>query len=198
MKHHASVVALGLLLILFLYSNGLDGPFLFDDHIRITQKKWIEIESLAPADPARAWNSSFSWSPADRPLAQLSFGVNRALAGLEPWSFKPTNLALHVHSGLLVFAFVRLAYRAIAGSRADESLGGTLAVATADTWLLHPIPCRHGAKYGAAACCNASANETDAPDRHPRRRPRPGPDRPTIAQIPTNTADTLIWRPSRR
>ncbi len=70
---------------------------------------------------AQAWNSSFSPFPSNRPLAQLSFGINHALAGLNPWAFKATNLAIHLLIGLLVFVFTRLAYRAVAGDAADRS-----------------------------------------------------------------------------
>ena len=70
---------LALAATLALYAKGLDGPFLFDDHIHITQNKWVKIESLTWPDLAQAWNSSFSNFPSDRPLSQLTFGINHAL-----------------------------------------------------------------------------------------------------------------------
>ena len=130
---------LALAATLALYAKGLDGPFLFDDHIHITQNNWVKIESLGWPDLAQAWNSSFSNFPSDRPLSQLTFGINHALNGLDPWVFKTTNLAIHLATGLLVFVFTRLAYRAVTGSEEDAEKGLLLAVATTALWLLHPM-----------------------------------------------------------
>jgi hypothetical protein len=112
---------------------------MFDDHIHITQNRWVKIESLAWDDLVRAWNSSFSAFPANRPLAQLTFGINHALSGLDPWAFKVTNLVIHLATGALVFVFTRLLYRAATGMVGDPRRGNLLAAATAAVWLLHPL-----------------------------------------------------------
>ena len=122
-----------------VYSAGLNGPFLFDDHIHITQNRWVKIESLAWPDLVQAWNSSFSTFPLNRPLALLTFGVNHALAGLDPWAFKTTNLVIHLISGVLVFVFSRLVLRAVSGGKSDPVWHGICAAAVAAVWLLHPL-----------------------------------------------------------
>lgn len=122
-----------------VYSNGLNGPFLFDDHIHITQNQWVKIDRLDWASLIRAWNSSFSAFPANRPLSQLSFGVNHAVSGLDPWAFKLTNLVIHLATGWLVFVFTRLSYRALMGDSGDPDTGRMLAAATTALWLLHPL-----------------------------------------------------------
>ncbi len=126
-------------IVIFLYADSLNGPFLFDDHVHITQNRWVKITSLAWADLVQAWNSSFSPFPSNRPLAQLTFGVNHALAGLSPWAFKATNLAVHIATSMLVFVLARLAYRAVAGQSADPQRGNLLAITTTAIWLLHPL-----------------------------------------------------------
>lgn len=123
-----------------VYAPALSGPFLFDDAIHITQNRWVKIDALDWASLSRAWHSSFSAFPASRPLAQLTFGINHALAGLDPWAFKATNLAIHLVTGLLIFVFTRLAYRAVVGSAAaDDRRGQVLAAAATAVWLLHPL-----------------------------------------------------------
>jgi hypothetical protein len=122
-----------------LYWGGLNGPFLFDDSIHITQNRWVKIESLGYTDLARAWNSSFNKFPSDRPLAQLSFGVNHALAGLDPFAFKATNLALHLLTGVMVFVFLNLVVRALGNDPAMHRRGALVAAAAATFWLLHPL-----------------------------------------------------------
>ncbi|WP_078119412.1 hypothetical protein [Thiosocius teredinicola] len=124
---------------LAIYTPGLNGPFLFDDNIHIVQNQWVKINSLAASELLRAWNSSFNDFPASRPLAQLSFGINHAIAGLDPWAFKATNLAIHILTGVAVFLFTRLAYRAIARNTYDAKYELGWALATMAVWLLHPI-----------------------------------------------------------
>lgn len=68
----ASFVTYGLLLILvgatiFVYARGLHGPFLLDDSIHITQNRWVKIDSLSWSNLSRAWDSSFSAFPSNRP-----------------------------------------------------------------------------------------------------------------------------------
>ncbi|MGB5744648.1 MAG: hypothetical protein WBM65_19730 [Sedimenticolaceae bacterium] len=134
-----SILLLALAATLLVYAHGLNGPFLFDDHIHITKNQWVKIESLGWADLMRAWNSSFSAFPSNRPLAQLSFGINHALTGLDPWAFKATNLAIHLLTGVLVFVFTRLAYRAVCDGAVDRQRETQLALAAAAVWLLHPL-----------------------------------------------------------
>jgi len=123
----------------FLYFGGLNGPFLFDDYIHITQNQWVKIDSLSWPHLVQAWGSSFSPFPTNRPLAQLSFGVNHALSGLDPWAFKTTNLAIHLLSGLFVYLLVHLVFRALNRERGDATTAQIMALTTAALWLVHPL-----------------------------------------------------------
>ena len=139
LKHGNLILLVALLVTAVVYAGGLNGPFLFDDHIHITQNRWVKIDSLGWLDLAQAWHSSFSAFPSNRPLAQLSFGINHALSGLDPWAFKTTNLAIHLLSGLLVYAFIRLVLRALAGGTTLSQRDTFVATAVAAVWLLHPM-----------------------------------------------------------
>lgn len=131
------LVAIGMTLL--VYWNGLNGPFLFDDHVHISQNRWVKIQSLDLHSLTQAWNSSFSAFPSNRPLSQLTFGINHAIAGLDPKAFKAVNLAIHLINGVLVYLFVRLGFTALTG-RAPSSTGEKLLpVAVAAVWLLHPM-----------------------------------------------------------
>lgn len=135
MKRAWIILLFGIGIALLVYANGLNGPFLFDDHVHISQNRWVKIDSLGIDNLERAWNSSFSQFPANRPLAQLSFGVNHALSGLDPWAFKLTNLVIHLLNGVFVFLFVRLAMRAAGKPSPADMTAAFVAV----VWLLHPI-----------------------------------------------------------
>jgi len=89
------------------YWVGLDGDFLFDDNPHIVRNTLVQIHTLSPADLWQAWGSSVFSFPNSRPLAMLTFGVNHAFSGLDPFAFKATNLALHLLAGLLLYAVAR-------------------------------------------------------------------------------------------
>lgn len=132
-------VAITIVAAVAVYAPGLSGPFLFDDSVHISQNRWVKIDNLGWDNLVRAWNSSFSAFPSNRPLAQLSFGVNHAVAGLNPWAFKSVNLAIHLLTGLAIFVFARLGLRALSG-QTDRIQGETFfALAVAAFWLLHPL-----------------------------------------------------------
>jgi hypothetical protein len=118
-----------------LYQHGLGGPFLFDDNIHIVQNPSLHISSLSLTDLSQAANSSV----VGRPLAQVSFGINHATTGLAPVPFKATNLALHLLTGLALFVFSRLAFRALS-QRSTHSRDEVLfAFAVSAIWLIHPL-----------------------------------------------------------
>ena len=129
-------------LSVLVYLPGLEGPFLFDDHIHIRQNVQVHINDFSADSLAQAWNSSFNPPPTDRPLAQLTFGVNHAFTGLSTQAFKATNLAIHLVNGWLAFLFARSLMQAYSTAR-QLTISRTriewFAVAVAAIWLLHPL-----------------------------------------------------------
>lgn len=129
--------AIGLILLLAItaavFWPALGGPFLFDDLIHLPELgRDGGIDSLG--DLLRFAFSSDS-GPLRRPLAMLSFALNDQAWPADPWSFKYTNLMLHLLNGVLVFALVRQLGRLTdLARRADW-----LALAVTALWLLHPI-----------------------------------------------------------
>lgn len=130
------MVALGLIAALLATLTvswaALDGPFLFDD--------FPNLENLAQLRGRLDWSSlahyaSLFQGQPGRPLSMLSFVINDFAWPSEPWSFKYTNLLLHLLVGVLVFGFARsLARLATSSSRADLA-----ALITASAWLIHPM-----------------------------------------------------------
>ena len=72
-----------LLLTVLVYLPGLPGPFLFDDAPHVSKNTQVHIKDLSPSSLYQAWHSSHAKGTASRPLAQLTFGVNHALSGLD-------------------------------------------------------------------------------------------------------------------
>jgi hypothetical protein len=99
-------LVLALLLLVAVYWSGLAGPFLFDDQIGLVNNRWIQIHSLAPPE---LWQAALSRDSAlGRPLSMVSFAVNHALSGLQPWPYKFTNLLIHLLNTVLVAVFAYL------------------------------------------------------------------------------------------
>lgn len=120
-----------------IYSAGLRGAFFFDDVPNILAVEAIQLTSLSLQTLGDVWASNIA-GPLGRPVAQLTFGLNYYLSGLDPFFFKLTNLVIHAASGALLFL---VALRLFASS---ESLPGRrkpflAAVVLAALWLLHPI-----------------------------------------------------------
>jgi tetratricopeptide (TPR) repeat protein len=125
-----------------VYWPGLSGDFLFDDYPNIIRNGLVQIDSVSPATLWDAWNSSASDFPNSRPLAMLTFGINHAISGLDPFAFKATNLAFHLLTSLVLFTVVRRLGAMFLQFEARNASPDTVAWwawLTATLWLLHPL-----------------------------------------------------------
>jgi len=119
------------------YAGSLSGPFVFDD-----------IESIVENGTLRnLWPISGVLSPpfhegqtvGGRPLLNLSFGLNYAWGGLNPFGYHCANLAIHVLAALLLFGAVRRTLRSARPQPGDGRTETWLAAAVALLWALHPL-----------------------------------------------------------
>jgi protein O-mannosyl-transferase len=95
----AAIAAAGLL----AYHNSFGVPFFFDDRAQINDNPtirhlWPLTAVLSP--PADA-------GVGGRPLLNLSFAVNYALGGMNPWGYHALNLAIHILAALTLFGILR-------------------------------------------------------------------------------------------
>ncbi|MBK6660854.1 MAG: hypothetical protein IPG43_23185 [Proteobacteria bacterium] len=130
-----ALMGLGLLAaVMLVYLPGVGGGFVFDDYHTI-------VDNLALADADKSLSALFDAAmsgvgtgPLARPLAMLSFALNRALTGLAPEPFKITNLVIHALNALLVWAFMARIVPSLA-PRAPRASAWLVAA----LWALHPI-----------------------------------------------------------
>lgn len=147
------IVAIALLVTTTVYWHGLYGSWLFDDYPNIVDNHDLQITDAHLPSLVRAALSSPS-SEFKRPLASLSFAANYLIAGLDPFSWKLTNLVIHLLNGVLVFLLARTllgltgARRARDGTRPEQeplrthgaaTRAGTVAALIAASWMLLPI-----------------------------------------------------------
>ncbi|HWQ11035.1 MAG TPA: hypothetical protein VN436_18070, partial [Holophaga sp.] len=123
----AAVVAL-------LYSNTLHGPFLFDDFLDIRDNPTIrhlwplQDIFLLPGNGLRT-----------RPVVNLTFALNYAMGGLNPFPYHLTNLLIHVGATLALFGALRRAFLLPSLRDRFGRHALTLAVVIAGLWGMHPL-----------------------------------------------------------
>ncbi|MEO8742968.1 MAG: hypothetical protein ABI365_07235 [Lysobacteraceae bacterium] len=137
-SNHAWFFLVALVLTAILYFPGLSGSWLFDDYPNIVDNPAIHIATSSSA----AWLNAMWASPAtelQRPLASLSFALNDYLNGLNPWSMKATNLAIHLLNGWLLYLLLSKLVTAAGATERTEQPNTWLPALVAAAWLLHPI-----------------------------------------------------------
>ncbi len=117
------------------YANGLDAPFVFDDHGSILANP--HVLSLSPL--TNAMTAPRGTTPAGRPALALSLAVNYQLSGFDVWSYRVVNIAIHLLAGLALFGVIR---RTLSSERMRTRYGvaaNGLACVCALVWVLHPL-----------------------------------------------------------
>lgn len=120
-----------------IYWAGLHGGFFFDDGPSILLAQGVRLESLSLESIHQALVSGGA-GPSGRPVAQLSFALNYYFSGLDPFTFKATNLAVHFACGFLVLGLV-LRLMGAAAPAARQSHVWVASGVVAALWLLQPI-----------------------------------------------------------
>lgn len=118
-----------------VFSPCLTAPFLMDDVLSVPGNP--SLRTLWPpwSMLAAPWENPL----AGRPVVNVSFALNRAATGLDPWGFHVVNLALHVLNGWLLFVVVRRSLALPAAPPGRLCDADLLALATALLWLVHPL-----------------------------------------------------------
>ncbi len=115
---------------------GLPGGFLLDDTINIVENSGIRLQSLDPLAVLEA-ASSAQIGGLTRVLPTLTFALDHFRGnGLDPATFKITNIAIHALTTLVLAFFLRTLLL-IAGTPATRARWAALAMAFA--WALHPL-----------------------------------------------------------
>ena len=137
MKYRTLALAVMLLLTALLYWPSLYGPFLFDDIPNLSA-----LASIAHVDSWRnlgIYLSQPRYFPG-RPLAMLSFLLQKAAWPDHPFPFHLVNLGIHLLNGVLVYLLAARLLRAwLDGVRPDSPRVWLPATFAAAIWLINPI-----------------------------------------------------------
>lgn len=120
--------------ILLAYAGSFSVPLLLDDESAILANPsirgpWALAKFLSP--PADATTGG-------RPLLNLTFAINHAISGVEPWSYHVINLAIHVLGSLVLFGAVRLTLLLPSLRTRWKQSASWFAGLVALLWALHP------------------------------------------------------------
>lgn len=123
-----------LLVGIFAYWPGLDGPFVMDD--------FGSISAIGDRGGVVDWDSFKAFvfgghaGPTGRPLALLSFLIDANNWPADAWPFKRTNLVIHLINGALLGILIGKILQVLRFSREDARW---IALLSATCWLLHPF-----------------------------------------------------------
>lgn len=123
------------------YQPGLNGPFVFDDGPNISENPALRISSLTLKELHTAINA-IQAGPLGRPISYVSFALNYYFFGPNTFSFKLTNLMIHLVNGFTVFILTRLLLRGFRFAyRVNLSKPRIqwIALSVSSLWLLHPL-----------------------------------------------------------
>lgn len=122
---------------LLAYQNSFTAPFVFDDTTSI-----VENHSLrhlwplwGPLSPPHGRGRTVE----GRPVVNLTFAVNYALGGVNPWGYHALNLVIHILAGLTLFGIVRRTLLRPGMAKRYGAEANPLALAIAAIWMLHPL-----------------------------------------------------------
>lgn len=118
-----------------LFIPGLSGGFIFDDESNIVNNRAIQMETL---DVESIQHVAFGLQPGGitRVLPTVSFAVDYWRNGLDPSTFKATNLVIHAITTIVLAWFFRTLLL-LAGLQERRSSIGALLMALG--WAIHPL-----------------------------------------------------------
>lgn len=129
------IVAAAAILAIFIYSDALTGPFVFDDEGNISDNRHIRIRGFTID---ALYDAAFKSPIPTRPVANLSFALNYYFNGYNVVGYRFINILIHIVNGCLLFGLARATMRspALAGRRSETGLIAALAVLV---WMVHPL-----------------------------------------------------------
>lgn len=137
--HRPMVVVLGAALLITLivvsYYPALNGPFLLDDATSVAPAK---IDRLTLEELRRVVGNENS-GMFGRSIPAISFALNHYFSDGDAYSFKVTNLLIHIINACLLFMFFRLLQSRLSLADSTDTLTNELIFICVAAWAIHPL-----------------------------------------------------------
>lgn len=134
-KFETPLLVLLAIAVIFIYSETLSGPFIFDDRNNIRENPHMRISQITLSSLAAAVFDSPSHH---RPVANISFALNYYVHGYNVVGFHAVNIIIHIITGILLYFFVRTTFRTPA-LRSRYAGYKWISFFAAAIWLVHPL-----------------------------------------------------------
>lgn len=120
-----AAAAAALFLVLEIYTPALAGPFVLDDRYLPFMDPKVQIQTLP------------QWLAGVRPMLMLSYWLNYAFSGTDPYIYHVTNVLLHFLNSVLV---ALIAMRLVEKAGLDQNLvRPSLGIFAGALFLVHPL-----------------------------------------------------------
>ncbi len=123
------------ILILLLYANTLEAPFIFDDRHNIQDNPHIRLTELTPEGIANAGFQSSSFS---RPFPKITFALNYYFHRYNVSGYHVMNILIHFVTGLFLYLLLKTTL-SIPSLRSRYESYKWIPFLTVLIWLVHPI-----------------------------------------------------------
>lgn len=134
----STTAALLIVMALLAFWAGLSGGFIFDDYPNLVMDDDWKVSGFEATQWLRAIDAGIA-SPVGRPFALLSFALNHALTGMDPFWLKLSGILLHAFNGILVWALCRRLFELLPANASPAAPGALAAFLVAAAWLVHPL-----------------------------------------------------------
>jgi tetratricopeptide (TPR) repeat protein len=118
-----------------VYGNTLEAPFYLDDAVNIVENPFVRLTDLSSENLVR---SGFESPCSNRPLPNISFGLNYLIDRYNPTGYHIFNIIVHIVNGILLYFFTKTTLRVNAGDP-EHTCSEILAFFAALIWLVHPL-----------------------------------------------------------
>jgi hypothetical protein len=126
----------GLVVLVFvIYSNSLNGPFIFDDMNNIEYNSHIHLMRISFDGLKQA---AFEGSSSNRPVAKISFALNHLFHGKNTFGYHLVNILIHATTGIFLYFFIRTTL-SLPALRSKTETSHWVAFITVLIWLVHPV-----------------------------------------------------------
>jgi Flp pilus assembly protein TadD len=123
------------ILVFLVYSNTIEGPFVFDDEPNIQDNPHIRLTKLTLEGITGAGIESLASS---RPVANISFALNYYFDRYNVVGYHLVNILIHITAGILLYFFVKTTLR-IPTLHSRYGSHRWIPFFTSCIWLVHPI-----------------------------------------------------------
>jgi hypothetical protein len=123
------------LIVFLVYSNTLGSPFVFDDAPNIKENPHIRLTTLTLGGITRA---GFESPSPNRPVANVSFGLNYFSHQYDVLGYHLINILIHVTTGIFLYLFVKTTL-SLPSLCSRYKAQKWIPFITVLIWLVHPI-----------------------------------------------------------